>query len=154
MMYGVAVQLLGDRQEAEDLIQDIFLKLWHQCKYDPNRSSLQSFLLLLVRSRALDRLRSRQSRVRTLERAGYLAYSESGGRSPFDSASSDEINQRVHDALASLPEKQRQALELSYFAGLTQQEIAERLDVPLGTVKSYFRLSFGKLRQTLQDLMS
>lgn len=154
MMYGLAFHILGNRQEAEDLVQDIFLKLWHHCSYDPSRGSLQSFLMLLVRSRAIDRLRSQKSRLKTAERSGHLAGSEIFGRSPFEVATSDEVSQRVQDALSALPEKQRQALELSYFKGLTQQEIAQRLEVPVGTVKSYFRLSFVKLRQSLQDFMS
>jgi RNA polymerase sigma-70 factor, ECF subfamily len=154
MMYGVAFRILGNRQEAEDVTQDVFLNLWHHCNYDPNRASFKSFLMLLVRSRSLDRLRSHKSRLQTAERSGHLASSELFGRSPLESVASDEVSQRVQAALAELPPKQRQALELSYFGGLTQQEIAQQLEVPLGTVKSYFRLSFGKLRQSLHSLVS
>lgn len=153
VMYGLAFRILGDRPEAEDLIHDLFLKLWHRCTYDPGRGSFQSFLLLQVRSRALDRVRSRRARQNTAERSGYLDLAD-GGRSPLESVVSHEISHRVQEALAILPDNQRQALELSYFKGLTQQEIAQHLNVPLGTVKSYFRLSFAKLRQSLQDLMS
>ncbi|MEB3213801.1 MAG: sigma-70 family RNA polymerase sigma factor [Leptolyngbyaceae bacterium] len=153
MMYGLAFKILGDRQEAEDLIQDIFLKLWQTCTYDPERGTLQSFLLLLVRSRALDRLRSRKSRFNRVEQFEHQILSETSKHFPLDAVASDEISQRVQDALIALPEKQRKALELSYFGGFSQQEIANLLEVPLGTVKSYFRLSFNKLRQALQDLV-
>lgn len=153
MMYGLALQILNNHQEAEDLVQDIFLKLWHHCNYDPNRGSLRSFLMILVRSRALDRVRSHKSRLNTAERSGHQTAINSSEPSPLDVVTSDEISQRVQAALAILPENQRQALEWSYFGGLTQQEIAQRLNVPLGTVKSYFRLSFSKLRQSLNDLM-
>jgi RNA polymerase sigma-70 factor (ECF subfamily) len=112
----------------------------------------------MVRSRSLDRLRAYKSRQNTAIRAEVLD-SQSNLASaeifqPLDVAARDEISQRVHTALAELPENQRQALELSYFRGLTQAEIAQQFSVPLGTVKSWFRLSFTKLRQSLNDLMT
>jgi RNA polymerase sigma-70 factor, ECF subfamily len=153
IMYGLAFRILGNRQEVEDVIQDIFLGLWHHCNYDPDRASFKSFLMLLVRSRSLDRLRSQKSRLNTAERSGHLV-SKSSAETPLEAVVLDEISRRVQEALAELPTKQRQALELSYFGGLTQQEIAQRLKIPLGTVKSYFRLSFAKLRQSLHSLIS
>jgi RNA polymerase sigma-70 factor, ECF subfamily len=154
IMYGLAFRILGNRQEVEDVIQDIFLGLWHHCNYDPNRASFKSFLMLLVRSRSLDRLRSHQSRLNTAERSGHLVSNELPTETPLEAVVVDETSRRVQEALAELPTKQRQALELSYFGGLTQQEIAQRLKIPLGTVKSYFRLSFAKLRQSLHSLIS
>ncbi len=154
MMYGLAFHILGNRQEAEDVVQDVFLQLWHRCSYDPERGSLRSFLMLILRSRALDRLRSHNSRLNMAKRSKYLTFPEAEGQSPLDVATSDEMSQLVREALAALPEKQRRALELSYFGGMTQQEIAHSLQVPLGTVKSYFRLSFTKLRHSLRDFMS
>lgn len=152
LMYGLAYRLLNNRQESEDLVQEVFAQLWQRCTYDPKRSSFKSFLMLLVRSRAIDRLRaSKTHQNRALQTEGWR-FSE-GENFPLEAATHDEVSQRVKLALAELPESQRQALELSYFRGLTQAEIAEQLAVPLGTVKSWFRLSFTKLRQSLQDFI-
>jgi RNA polymerase sigma-70 factor, ECF subfamily len=158
LMYGLAYSLLSNRQEAEDLVQEVFAQLWQHCSYNPERGSFKTFLMVMVRSRSLDRLRAHKSRQNTAIRAEVLD-SQSNSASattsqPFDVAARDEISQRVQIALAELPENQRQALELSYFRGLTQAEIAQQLSVPLGTVKSWFRLSFTKLRQSLNDLMT
>lgn len=155
LMYGLAYSLLNNRQEAEDLVQEVFAQIWQHCSYDPKRGSFKTFLLVMVRSRSLDRLRAHKSRHSHAVRAGGL---ESQGRmaftQPLEMVARDEISDRVHEALAELPEHQRQALELSYFQGLTQAEIAQQFSVPLGTVKSWFRLSFTKLRRSLVDLMS
>jgi RNA polymerase sigma-70 factor, ECF subfamily len=151
LMFGLALRILGDRQEAEDLVQDVFLTLWTHCTYDPTRASFKSFLMLLVRSRSLDRLRSQKSRLAADERSHHLAPPAS--QTPLEAAVLGDVSDQVQQALADLPPSQRQALELAYFGGLTQQEIAQKLGVPLGTVKSYFRLSFGKLRQALSSLI-
>lgn len=151
-MYGLAYQILGNKQEVEDLIQEIFVSIWRKCSYDPQRGSFKTFLLLLVRSRAIDRLRARQTAQKALEKSGQQLESNSATNIPLENTVSNEIAQRVRIALSLLPEKQRQALELSYFQGFSQQEISEQLGVSLGTVKSWFRLGFTKLRQSLQDL--
>jgi RNA polymerase sigma-70 factor, ECF subfamily len=151
LMYGLAARILGSSQEAEDLIQEIFLHLWQQCSYDPERGSFKTFLMVLVRSRCLDRLRAQTARSRTAIRAHFLHPDNFG--SLLENVSTQETSQRVRAALTELPDHQRQALELSYFDGLSQQEIANKLNVPLGTVKSWFRLSFTKLRRSLDDLI-
>lgn len=153
LMYGLAWRILGNHQEAEDLIQEIFLSLWRNCSYNPQRGSFKSFLMLLVRSRAIDRLRSRKTSQKALERSGQQVEGQNVINVPFESSVSEEIAQRVRNALTKLPEKQRQALEMAYFEGLSQQEISQQLEVSLGTVKSWFRLGFTKLRQSLQDLI-
>lgn len=150
VMYGLANCLLNNRQEAEDLVQEVFSQLWQRCSYDPTRSSFKSFLMMTIRSRALDRIRANKSRQNTVQRAEAWLLGDTTPN-PLDSVTQTELSERVKVALASLPENQRQALELSYFRGLTQAEIAEQLAVPLGTVKSWFRLSFTKLRQSLSE---
>lgn len=153
MMYALAFRILRNSQEAEDLIQEIFEALWQNCSYSPQRGSLKSFLMLLVRSRSLDRLRSQKSTQNALERAGHSEVDRSLDK-PLETVVSDEISQRVRAALAELPENQRQAFEMAYFEGLSQREISQSLEVPVGTVKSWFRLGFTKLRRSLNDLMS
>jgi RNA polymerase sigma-70 factor, ECF subfamily len=150
-MYWFAVRLLGQPQEAEDLLQEIFMTLYYKCAYQSERGSLKTYLMMLVHSRSLDRLRSRKSQVQRQQRLqGYGPLNDPS--TPLDHATDSEVAQRVRTALGELPEKQRQALEMAYYEGLTQVEIAKRLSVPVGTVKSWFRLSFDKLRRKLVDL--
>ncbi|HEY9824822.1 MAG TPA: sigma-70 family RNA polymerase sigma factor [Stenomitos sp.] len=154
LMYGLALRILNVPQEAEDLVQDVILGLWNNFTYNPSRGSLKTFVALLVRSRAIDRVRSRQSKQQALERLGSVQSPISSDSVPMSAAVSDEIAQRVQQALADLPENQRQALELAYYGGLSQSEIAQKLSIPVGTVKSWVRLSFSKLKLSLQDLIS
>jgi RNA polymerase sigma-70 factor, ECF subfamily len=150
-MYWFAMRLLGQSQEAEDLLQEVFIALCNKCTYQPERGSLKTYLMMLVHSRSLDRLRSRKSQAQRQQRLqGYSPLNYSW--TPLDHATDSEVAQRVRTALSELPEKQRQALEMAYYEGLTQVEIAKRLSVPVGTVKSWFRLSFDKLRRKLVDL--
>lgn len=109
--------------------------------------------MVLVRSRTMERLRMHQSKHKALERLGHEALHPSSTHLPMTAAAADEVAQRVQQALAELPSHQRQALELAYYEGLSQTEIAQQLSIPLGTVKSWVRLSFSKLRHSLQDLM-
>jgi RNA polymerase sigma-70 factor, ECF subfamily len=136
IMYALAFRILNNAQEAEDLVQEVFLSIWNHCTYQPERGSFKTFLVMLARSRALDRLRSQSARTHTLHRSGH---------------SFEEV---TYDGLNTLPEQQRQALEMSYFGGMTQLEISQSLNVPLGTVKSWFRLGFTKLRHALKDLIN
>ncbi len=153
LMYGLALHILKSPQEAEDLVQEIILNLWNQFSYNPQRGKLKTFLMILVRSRAIDRLRSYQSKQQALERLGHEDKDLPSSSIPMTAAVSDEIAQRVQQALADLPLNQRQALELAYYEGLSQTEIAQKLFIPVGTVKSWVRLSFVKLRNSLQDLV-
>jgi RNA polymerase sigma-70 factor, ECF subfamily len=153
LMYSLALHILKSPQEAEDLVQEIILNLWNQFSYNPQRGKLKTFLMVLVRSRAIDRLRSHQSKQQTLARLGHED-KDLPSSIPMAAAVSDEVAQRVQQALADLPLNQRQALELAYYEGLSQTEIAQKLSIPVGTVKSWIRLSFVKLRKSLQDLGS
>ncbi|WP_036536609.1 sigma-70 family RNA polymerase sigma factor [Neosynechococcus sphagnicola] len=146
-MYSLALRMLENAQEAEDLIQDVFLGLWKQFNFDPQRGSLKTFLLVLVRSRALDRIRTRKVSQKLLQQqkweTNFLSDLSIGA------LQNEETIQQVRAAIAQLPEQQRHAIELAYFKGLSQSEISERLGMPLGTVKSWFRLGFRKLRTEL-----
>ncbi len=153
LVYGLALRILTNPEEAEDLTQEIFLTLWHRQTYDPNRGSLSSFLTTMTRSRAIDRLRSRGTRQRFLNRWKTMSQAESGDRSPLEQVSQTERSQKLKEALAQLPEKERQVLEIAYYEGLSQSEIAKRLATPLGTVKTWSRQGLLKLRHTLQDFV-
>jgi RNA polymerase sigma-70 factor (ECF subfamily) len=151
-LYSLALQMLGNPTEAEDLTQDIFLQLWRTASsYRPDRGSVFSWAVTLTRNRAIDRLRMRKRRGELLAAATPdLQPSASGGES--DSADQLWLREKagaVRRALATLAPEQRTAIELAFFGGLTQQEIADRLQEPLGTVKARIRRGLLKLRDTL-----
>lgn len=153
LVYGLALKVLGNSQEAEDLTQEIFLTLWCNEKYNPARASLSSYLMILTRSRAIDKLRSRGTRLKLLDRWSQTLVMQPVSPTPFEQADLNERSQYVRDALTQLPEKQRQVLLMAYYEGLSQSEIAKKLDIPLGTVKTWARQGLLKLRNTLQDLI-
>lgn len=153
LVYGLALRILSSAQEAEDITQEIFLTLWQRHPYNPARGSLSSFLITLTRSRSIDRLRSRGSHAKSLQRLGSLTCTHENGTTPIEQASLSERSQQVRQAMAQLPETERQVLEIAYFEGLSQSEIAARLNAPLGTVKTRCRQGLLRLRKSLQDLV-
>lgn len=153
LVYGLALRILRNPQEAEDLTQEIFLNLWRSDSYNPARGSLSSFLTVMTRSRAIDKLRSRGTSVKFLERWQHAMTAETRTDNPFEQVSLGERSQQVRAALAELSENQRQILEMAYYEGLSQSEIATQLDIPLGTVKTRARTGLLKLRQTLQEFI-
>jgi RNA polymerase sigma-70 factor, ECF subfamily len=151
-IYRFALRMLGQVQEAEDLTQEIFLTFWQRKEFDPNRGSVLVFLMMLTRSRAINRLRQRSIQHRFQHRLERNVSSHASS-TPLDSAALKEVSQRVRNALQNIPESQRQTLEMAYFDGLSQSEITERLGIPLGTVKTRSRQGLLKLRTLLQDLV-
>jgi RNA polymerase sigma-70 factor, ECF subfamily len=149
LVYGLAYKILGNSEEAEDITQEVFLTLWRRDSYNPSRGSLSSFLTTMTRSRSIDKLRSRGTRLRFLQRWQGFVKNEAVA-TPLDHASMGERSQLVRDAMLQLPESERLILEIAYYEGLSQSEIAKRLNIPLGTVKTRSRQGLLKLRQTLQ----
>lgn len=153
LVYGLARSILRDPDEAEDLAQEVFLDLARKGGFDARRGSLASYLATMTRSRALDRLRSRRRRSELLfEFAGSVPQA-SADPSPLDRLADDEIARRTREALAGLPERHRRVIEMAYFEGLSQSEIAAALDAPLGTVKTWVRMGLRALRDPLNDLI-
>jgi RNA polymerase sigma-70 factor (ECF subfamily) len=151
LLLGVARRILGPAAESEEVLQESFLQAWIQAeRYDPGRSSVSTWLVLIARSRALDRLRTRKSRQRTAEAAAAETPPETSGQAESNVLQT-ERRRRVRAALAELPEEQRQVLELAFWEGLSQTEIATRTGAPLGTVKTRALLGMKKLRQQLRD---
>ncbi|MGK7909923.1 MAG: sigma-70 family RNA polymerase sigma factor [Synechococcus sp.] len=151
LIYGLALRILKVPEEAEDVTQEVFLKLWQKAGlYNPNRGSVSSFLVTMARSRAIDKLRSRGSRFRFLQRWQTSTVHNIGGEAPLESVSRQERAQVVHSALKNLSDKERRVLEFSYYEGLSYSETAQRLELPLGTVKSRARTGLHKLRHALK----
>jgi RNA polymerase sigma-70 factor (ECF subfamily) len=153
LVYRLAQRILNNAQEAEDLTQEIFLNFWRNPNYNPDRGSLSTYLTTVTRSRAIDRLRSRGRNLKFLQRWSQTMTSESSFVTPFETASLIQRSEYVTDALAKLPERQRQVLELAYYDGLSQSEIATQLNIPLGTVKTWSRQGLLNLRKNLQALL-
>lgn len=151
LVYTLACRILSRAEEAEDLTQDIFLSFWKDPKFDANRASLGTYLSLLTRSRALNRLSQRGSRQRSLQRLQILEDAFPRTSTPLDYASRDEQQRHLAIALEQLSGPQRQVLTLSYYQGLSQSEIAQQLNLPLGTVKTHARQGLIKLRQPLNN---
>jgi RNA polymerase sigma-70 factor, ECF subfamily len=146
--------------DAEEVVVDVFGQAWRQAAaFDPRRGSVGAWLATIARSRALDMVRARGRRARAHERAALL--SDEGiatpvsalGPDPGRGAERSEARRLVGQALATLPEPQRVAIELAYFEGLSQSEIAERLAEPLGTIKTRMRTGMEKLRGLLSPLL-
>jgi RNA polymerase sigma-70 factor (ECF subfamily) len=151
LLTGLAFRVLGSRTDAEEVLQDVFLHVWNQAaRYDPARSSVSTWLVLIARSRAIDRLRSRRVVERTLEAAQHESGDGHASPEGADNVLMAERRERVRRELAGLPAEQRQVLELAFFQGLSQSEIAGRTGIPLGTVKTRTLLAMKKLRQALR----
>jgi RNA polymerase sigma-70 factor, ECF subfamily len=150
MLFGLAVKILGDRTEAEDVLQETFIQVWKTAaSFDDQRGKPLAWFIMLIRSRAIDRLRSRKTRTRLTETANKEETQITTARTPADDAVTSEAQRTVRDALGKLPEDQRIPIEMAYFGGLTQFEIAQRLSQPLGTVKTRIRAGMSRLREQL-----
>jgi RNA polymerase sigma-70 factor (ECF subfamily) len=152
MLLALAARIVGNPADAEEVLQEVLVQVWGQARnYDPLRSSVSTWLVLLTRSRAIDRLRSRRVGERGLEalvREGPPAHtSPSGPRDVW----SRERRERVRRELDELPPEQREVLEMAFYRGLTQSEIAARTGIPLGTVKTRTLLAMKKLRAALRE---
>lgn len=144
VMLALGLRIVGVRREAEDLLHDVFLEAWrHAGDYDPKRGSVKTWLLLRMRSRCLDRVRSHGfSRVEPLE-------SEPVRQGTVERAERKLDGARAYALLEKLPAAQREVLELGYFEGLSFSEIASTLNIPIGTVKSRVSAAMEKLRADL-----
>ena len=155
LVFSVGLRVLYDRQLAEDVTQEVFLRLWRRpWSYDPARGRFISWLMSVTRNRAIDEQRRLKRRGRLEERddAAPELPSEGRFRDPLEEAALAEERRAVREAMTRLPPAQREVLDLAYFAGLTQVEIAQRTGQPLGTVKTRVRLGMQKLRESLSGL--
>lgn len=155
LVHGVVLRILRQREDVDDVVEEAFWQAWRQAgRYDASRGAVQTWLSTIARSRALDRVRSvKRLREEPIDgEAGQMVAARASDADPGMDAEAAERRTMVVAALADLPAEQREALELGYFAGLSQTEIAERTGQPLGTVKTRMRLAMQKLRGRLRIL--
>jgi RNA polymerase sigma-70 factor, ECF subfamily len=155
LMFSVACKILNDSNEAEDVLQEAFMQIWEKAaKFDPKLGRASSWAVILVRNKAIDRIRASQRRTRLAEQAG----EEQGSAARVDDTTNEAIYGHekanlIQTAIVELPAEQRRAIELAYFSGLTQDEISKKLNEPLGTIKARIRRGLLKLRDQLEGLL-
>ncbi|WP_299489538.1 sigma-70 family RNA polymerase sigma factor [Acaryochloris sp. IP29b_bin.137] len=154
IIYAIAYKMLGSVEEAEEVVLDVFDQVWRTAfKYDRSRSRVDSWLFMQARSRTLDRLRKRQRQAKVVEASTVNAPIESDTKMalPEEHALIQERRDLVQVAMAQIPPEQQQVIELAYFQGLSQSEIAKQTGLSLGTVKTRIRLGLSKLRGILDQ---
>ena len=145
--YSLAYRMMGERQLAEDLVQEAFLEVWRAAKsYRAQRGSVRTWMLSIIHNRAIDLLRSAARRRKIQDRAE-ATLPTSQPSEVFAETWRNSQREQVVEALRGLPPEQLKVLELAYFSGYTHTEIAELLDLPLGTVKGRMRLGLKKIRE-------
>ncbi len=152
VLFSTAYRVLNNQEAAEDVLQDAFIQIWEKAPlYDPARGKPMTWAVTLTRNKAIDRLRStvRRNRLQDDVEREAESFEQFDDRSSFDAVAAGETNQIVRDAIQKLSKDQREAIELAFFSSLTQTEIAERLNEPLGTIKARIRRGMMKLREVL-----
>jgi RNA polymerase sigma-70 factor (ECF subfamily) len=156
VIFSLGLRMLGDRESTEELVQEVFLRAWRQAgSYQPTLGKLSTWLMGIARNLAVDELRRRAARPKRTdgdadEQLGRISATDEGD--PVEQLWVTTRRQEVGRALAALPPPQRQVMELAYYSGLTQSEIAAKLGDPLGTVKTRMRLATQKLRDLLHEM--
>ncbi len=153
-VYSLALRIVNDEGDAEDVVQEVFAQAWRQAaRYDASRGVVAAWLLMMTRSRAIDKLRSARARPdsRAVDDPRVIDEMPAVLRDAPSRIIDAENARLAQRALAELPLLQRLVIELAYYEGLTQREIADRLEQPLGTVKSRLRLGLLKLRDALAE---
>lgn len=155
LVYRLIYRMLKNPQEAEDLTQEIFLNLQVKSKFNPQRGSFYTYLMMITRTKTIDRLRSKRSKGSFWQNIGKLkdTFERHRPDNPIEIISTKEISIQVKNALNQLSPNQRQVLELSYYEGFSQSEIAEYLNLPLGTVKTHRRRGLIQLKKKLHNLV-
>jgi RNA polymerase sigma-70 factor (ECF subfamily) len=153
VLFSIAYRMLKSQEAAEDVLQDVFVQIWKKAPlFDPARGRPMTWAVTLTRNKAIDLMRSAQRRSDlhdTMHRETE-AFRRFDDRSSFDAVASDELWKLVRDAIEKLSKEQRQAIELAFFASMTQTEIAEHLDEPLGTIKARIRRGMLALREMIE----
>ena len=154
LIYSLVLRVLNDVSAAEEVLLDVYTQVWRQASsYDANRGAPLAWMATIARSRAIDRLRSGWQDRRRKESLDVLGDAPTNAASPEETTAISERQKFVREALNLLTPEQRQVIELAYYSGLSHSEIAEKLNQPLGTVKTRTRLGMMKLREALAPLL-
>lgn len=154
-LQGLATRILHNPEDAEEVLQEVFVHAWnHADRYDSSRSSVSTWLVMIARSRAIDRLRSRKVSDRTTTELQREKSSDHTSPEGVANVLEEERRKRVREELRHLPPEQRQVLDLAFYGGMSQREIAQSTGIPLGTVKTRTLLAMKKLRKALGDEIS
>jgi RNA polymerase sigma-70 factor, ECF subfamily len=152
MIFGMLVRILRDQHAAEEVLQDIFMQLWRTAaKFDASRGSLPAWLMVIGRNRAISRLRSRARHEDYDDIEAFPANCVPSSVNIEDETQRAFLMQKLQAAMSALPQEQREAVELAYFEGMTQSEIAAKTGSPLGTVKSRVRTAMQSLKELCDD---
>ncbi len=152
ILFSTAYRVLGNQEAAEDVLQDVFIQIWEKAPlYDPARGKPMTWAITLTRNKAIDRLRSavRRSRLQDDIQRESATFEQFDDRSAFDALASEDTGRQVRGAVRKLTKDQREAIELAFFSSLTQTEISERLNEPLGTIKARIRRGMMRLKEIL-----
>lgn len=150
VVFGLLLRILSEHAAAEEVLLDVYMQVWRKATaYDQRRGSPLAWILTIARSRAIDRLRASRQEWQRRESFELLGERISAGVDVEEAAIVSEMQRTVQAALAGLPIEQREVIELAYYGGLSHSEIALKLSLPLGTVKTRTRLGMMKLRETL-----
>lgn len=152
ILYATAMKFLKEDADAQDVVQDVFIQIWDKAKlYDPAKGKPLTWALTLTRNRSIDRIRAIQRRTRLRDdfEKETVPDESAGVREALSGVDASEKNQILRDAVSQLSPQQRKVIELAFFRGLTQSEIAEKLGEPLGTVKARARRGLMKLKELL-----
>jgi RNA polymerase sigma-70 factor, ECF subfamily len=155
LMFSVASKILNDAGEAEDVLQETFVQIWEKAKnFDPQLGKASSWVCILVRNKAIDRIRASQRRSRLAAAAGaeFSIVAEAGATANA-AVHGRENAKLIQSAIVKLPAEQRHAIELAFFSGLTQDEISKKLNEPLGTIKARIRRGLLRLRDQLEGVL-
>jgi RNA polymerase sigma-70 factor, ECF subfamily len=152
LLFSIAVKILNDAKEAEDVLQEVFIQIWNKANaYDPLLGKPASWAVALTRNKAIDRIRASNRRSKFLEQATVEAnLAMDDAPTANEKLHGRENAQMIRSVVAALPLDQRRAIELAFFSGLTQDEIARNLHEPLGTIKARIRRGMLKLREKLE----
>jgi RNA polymerase sigma-70 factor (ECF subfamily) len=151
VLFSTAYKVLNDQAESEDVLQDVFVQIWDKARlYDRTRGKPLTWALTLTRNKSIDRLRSVQRRHRLKDEVGKETASAEQAPAAGQEVYAIEKNRIVRNAVLELSDDQRQAIEMAFFGGLTQNEIASKLDEPLGTVKARIRRGMIKLKDIIE----
>jgi RNA polymerase sigma-70 factor, ECF subfamily len=157
IIYSLIIKIVKSREEAEDLLQSVFIKVWNKAStFNKNRGSVYSWLIALARNNAIDRTRSKEFKninINAVEIEALDSFLRGTETASIDEAIIHERSEIINKALMQIPEEQYKIIELAYFEGMTQSEIAKKLSVPIGTIKSRTRQALIKLEKIIGPLI-